>query len=104
MRKIRLMIDLNDSDYKNIAEKLLAAIGCSEYYNGALEYDTADYNCVLRATLIIYRQPLLDPADASQAARSITDIVPVWWEFHLYDVFGEQLNGFSWRELKEYLI
>lgn len=98
------MICLTDNDYQTIATRLLEAIGESEFYNGSLEYETAEYSSVLRTTLIIYREPLFGPDDAGGTAMRITDIVPVWWEFHLYDALGEQINGFSWRELKEHLI
>lgn len=98
------MICITDNDYKNIASRLLEAIGGNEFYNGSLEYETAEYTSVLRTTLIVYREPLFGPDDPGGAAMRITDIVPVWWEFHLFDQFGEQLNGFSWRELKQYLI
>lgn len=100
--KLTDMIILDDSDYKCIAEKLMLAIGNSQFYNGLIEYQTSDFSSVLRATLIIYRQKTLDPADDN--ATKITDIVPVWWEFHAYDQYGEQLNGFSWRELRECMI
>lgn len=98
------MVYLNDNDYGDIAARLLEAIGGAEFYNGSVEYQTAEYTSVLRVTLIVYREPLFGPDTAGGAAMRITDIVPVWWEFHLYDALGEQLNGFSWREFKEYLL
>ncbi len=98
------MICLNDSDYRNIAARLLEAIGGGDFYNGSVEYETAEYTSVLCTTLIVYREPLFGPDDPGGEAMRITDIVPVWWEFHLYDALGERLNGFSWRELKEHLI
>ncbi len=98
------MIFLDDNDYRSIAARLLESIGDGEFYNGSIEYESAEYTSVLRATLIIYREPLFGPDDPGGTAMRITDIVPVWWEFHLYDALGEQINGFSWRELKEHLI
>lgn len=98
------MININDNNYTAIAEKLLAAIGEGEYYNGTVDYDNGSFTAALRTTLIIYREPLLDPADPSRAATRITDIVPVWWEFHTYGESGEAPNDFSWGELKEFMI
>lgn len=98
------MIDLNDDDYSRIAEKLLEAIGNSEFYNGSIEWESDGYSCVFIATLIIYREPLRDPDDPTQSETRITDIVPVWWEFHTYGQNREITNDFSWTELKKYII
>ncbi|MCL2560739.1 MAG: hypothetical protein FWE10_00235 [Rikenellaceae bacterium] len=94
----------NDNDYRNIADRLLEAIGDSEFFNGTVEYETPEYDAQLRVTLIIYREPLFDPADPVHRAERISAIVPVWWEYRLYDHFGEQPNDFSWREFKKHLI
>lgn len=98
------MVNIDDIGYKAIAEALLSAIDDAEFYNGSVEYDTAEYGSRLTATLIIYREPLLDPADPARCATRITGIVPVWWEFHTYGERGEILNGFSWSELRNFLI
>lgn len=103
-KKIKRMISIDDSVYGAVAERLLAAIGNSEFYNGTVEYDGEGFCSELRTTLIVYREPLLDPADPSQAARRITDIVPVWWEYHLHGPSGERATDFSWRELKRRLL
>ena len=101
--KNRRMIPIDDTIYGTIAQKLLDAIGNSDFYNGTVECDTEGFCSELRATLIVYREPLFDPADPSQAARRITAIVPVWWEFHLHQSGGERLTDFSWSELEQFL-
>lgn len=98
------MVAVTDSDYAVIAAKLLGSIGSADYYNGTVEHEFGEYNTVLRTTLIIYREPLLDPADASRSATRITDIVPVWWEFHLYGPGGELLTDFCWHTLRDFLL
>ena len=102
--KNKRMISIDDSIYGVIADKLLGAIGDSDFFNGTVECDTAEYCSELRTTLIIYREPMLDPADESRAAARITAIVPVWWEFHLHESCGERLTDFSWSELKRHLL
>jgi hypothetical protein len=32
--------------------------------------------------------------------RPISDLVPVWWEFHTADCDAERLNDFSFSELR----
>lgn len=98
------MITLHDNDYAAIADKLLAAIGAGEFYNGTVDYDGGSFTAALRTTLLIYREPTLDPADPSRSATRITGIVPVWWEFHTCGESGETPNDFSWNEIKEFIL
>ena len=95
------MITLNNGTYKNLAQILITAIGERDYYNGTAELETEEFCSLLSASLIIYSEPLLDPAD--HARTRITKIVPVWWEYRTWDERGETENDFSWQELKKYL-
>lgn len=98
------MVIINDNDYQAIASKLLDSIGGTRYFNGTVPYDTEGYSTVLRATLIVYREPELAPDDPTGKASRIRDVVPVWWEFHLYDDSGERITDFCWQELRGYLL
>ncbi len=90
--------------YRNLAEKLLETISGADFYNGSISLDNDPFEVVFKATLIIKRTPAHNPSDPSQNARKIVDIVPVWWEHHLYDITEELLSDFDWKELKKFLI
>ena len=98
------MININESIYQALAQQLLKEIGSGNYFNGRIEYDTEEFYATLRTTLIVYREPLDDPADTSRSATRITEIVPVWWEFDTVQAVGSVPNDFSWREFREYLL
>lgn len=87
------MITVTDSIYRALAVRLIEQIGSSDFFNGSVEHDTDEFGSRLTATLIIYRG----------RDGAITDIVPVWWEYHLEQCRGEAMTDFSWREFREYL-
>ncbi len=97
------MYSITDDHYLALAENLLAVISNADFYNGTVEMSDNGYNVSFRATLIIKRTPKYDPIDHTQTASVITDIIPVWWEHHLYDSTGERLTDFDWREMKNFL-
>ncbi len=90
--------------YKDLARLLVSRIGDRHYFNGTVECGCGDSGGVLKTALIIYRAPLLDPADKTGAATGITDIVPVWWEFSACDAEGPVRDDFSWSEFRPYLL
>jgi hypothetical protein len=97
------MRKISGEHYRELAEKLRETISGADFYNGSVELDDEGHSVLFRATLIIKRTPALDPADHSQNASIITDIIPVWWEYHRYDAIGERLTDFDWHELKKFL-
>lgn len=82
---------------------MLNAINGQGYFAGSIEYDTDAFCCTLRCTLVIYRQLIEEPTGD---APKITDIVPVWWEFEMYDTRQQKMvtTNFSFKKLKKYLI
>ncbi|MFR6634313.1 MAG: hypothetical protein ACLUQ6_04450 [Alistipes onderdonkii] len=40
------------------------------------------------------------PPFAARGQHPVTDLVPVWWEFHTTQAGGEVLNDFDFSELK----
>lgn len=89
--------------YQQVAEKLLEAIGEAEFFNGTITVEEPPFEVSFRATLLIRRTPALDPTDCSKNATRIVDIIPVWWEHHLYDLTGGRLTDFDWHELRKFL-
>ena len=54
-------------------------------------------DCRLTASVIVYRGRLSLPEGVQ---HPVTDLVPVWWEFHTTQAGGEVLNDFDFSELK----
>lgn len=95
---------MNESCYKNLAQLLVSRIGHRHYFNGTVECEWGAGSGLLKATLIIYREPLLDPADRTGTSTRISDIVPVWWEFEAYGEESQVNDDFSWSEFRPYLL
>ncbi|WP_300750597.1 hypothetical protein [uncultured Alistipes sp.] len=86
--------------YDEVAARLCDAIGSGAYFSGTIEFPHADVACRLTASLLFYRRREVWP----EGERScITDVIPVWWEFHTVMPEGEVLNDFSFSELKRWL-
>ncbi len=86
--------------YDEVAARLCDAIGSGAYFSGTIEFPHADVACRLTASLLFYRRREIWP----EGERScITDVIPVWWEFHTVMPEGEVLNDFSFSELKRWL-
>ncbi len=86
--------------YDEVAARLCDAIGSGAYFSGTIEFPHADVACRLTASLLFYRRCEIWP----EGERScITDVIPVWWEFHTVMPEGEVLNDFSFSELKRWL-
>lgn len=101
--KIQKMATISRTIYNNLAQILLSRIGESNYFNGSVEVEDDDRVITLKATLIIYREPSLDPADKTETHTHISDIVPVWWESFSTCGAERTANEFSWREFRAYL-
>ena len=95
---------MNESSYKNLAQLLVARIGDRHYFNGTVECEWENGSGLLKTTLIIYREPLLDPTDRTGTATRIKDIVPVWWEFETFDEDSPANDDFNWSEFRPYLL
>ena len=94
------IIEISDADYRLVAERLINQIGSGDYFNGTVECAHDDFFSSLSTTLIIYKTsptPIV-------AMNKVSDVVPVWWEFHTTTPEGEVMNDFSFSTLKEYLL
>ena len=70
---------------------------CFVYFSGSLAFRFGDTDCRLTASVIVYRGRLSLPEGGQ---HPVTDLVPVWWEFHTTQAGGEVLNDFDFSELK----
>lgn len=87
--------------YREAARLLTDRLGPTDYFSGSLRFTCGEWDCCLVLSLLVYRRTERAPDGVS---RPLTDLVPVWWEFHTTGPEGEALNDFSFAELKEYTI
>ena len=86
--------------YAEVMARLKEKIGAKGYFSGALSFDYEGVFCRLVVSCFVYRREVALPEGAHS---EIVDLVPVWWEFHTLDESGEQLNDFSFNELRALL-
>ena len=94
------MYDIPSQLYLEVADRLIARFGTSDYFSGTLSLDYDGVMCSLLLSAIIYRR--LCRCDEGERLL-IADVVPVWWEFHTVGEQGEILNDFSFNVLRQYL-
>ena len=86
--------------YHEAAARLSDAIDGGNYFSGSLAFRFGDTDCCLTASVIVYRGRVSLPEGVR---HPVTDLVPVWWEFHTTQAGGEVLNDFDFSELKRYV-
>lgn len=84
------MIHITATHYREIAALLAEQLEGKSLFNGAIEYDTDEFYSTLHCTLILCRDAESD---------SLLSVLPVWWDYNLYQADGEVYTDFSWREL-----
>ena len=84
------MYSVSPELYHEAAARLSDAIDGGNYFSGSLAFR-------LTASVIVYRGRLSLPEGGQ---HPVTDLVPVWWEFHTTQAGGEVLNDFDFSELK----
>ena len=94
------MYDIPNQLYLEVADRLIARFGTSDYFSGTLSLDYDGVMCSLLLSAIIYRRR--ERCDEGERLL-IADVVPVWWEFHTVGEPGEILNDFSFNVLRQYL-
>lgn len=100
--RISSMLEIDDSVYAGVAEAVGRVIGEAGFFSGSVDYECDAFCSTFTATLLIYRQNDVLPEGV---ARSVSDVVPVWWEFSTTLPDGEgAVNDFCFSELKEPLI
>jgi hypothetical protein len=120
------MIEITEGTYHAVATRLRDRIGTAGWFNGTVEgedilttvgsevgsevwsgvgseprIDQTAVEWRLTLTAIIYRRNETLPEGVR---RPVSDVVPVWWEFHTVSEQGDVPNDFSFAEFKPYLI
>ncbi|WP_346702986.1 hypothetical protein [uncultured Alistipes sp.] len=95
-----MMYSVSTELYLEVASRLRDAIGDGSYFSGTLTFDFGEVACRLTASVIVCRERVRYPEGDRD---EISDLVPVWWEFHTSDDGGEFLNDFSFSDLRSFL-
>lgn len=95
-----MILSISSQLYGEVLNRLTDEIGARGYFSGVLEFNFDELFCRLVVSCFVYRRAITMPEGPMEA---ITDLVPVWWEFHTFDAEGERLNDFSFSELRALL-
>ncbi len=83
--------------YREVADRLLAAIGDKLYFSGSVEVTSDEgVECTLTTSCVVYRHRVLLPDGEGSV---ISSVIPVWWEFSTESAAGTLDNDFSFRYL-----
>ena len=94
------MYSVSPELYQEVAARLADAVDGENYFSGALAVRFGDTDCRFTASVIVYRTRLSQPEGD---AEPVSDLVPVWWEFHTFSAEGEMLNDFDFSEMKRFV-
>ncbi len=101
----KIMYLVSSAIYSEVAQRLREDIDNDSFYSGVVEFslsqsDDSDIECRLVCSLIIYYSTSSPPEGD---VRLISNIVPVWVEFHTIINSEEKINDFDIEELKTYM-
>ncbi len=94
------MYDVLPELYREVADQIFNRVGGRDYYSGTFDFDFCNVACRMVLSVVVYRRRESYPEGVVSA---ISDMVPVWWEFHTFVDGVEVLNNFSFNELREYI-
>ncbi len=92
-----MMYSVSSELYEEVVSRLKEAIGGGSYFSGSILFEWEGIECRLTATLIVYRRQERYPEGDRER---LSDLVPVWWEFHTTGPGGEFLNDFTFSEVR----
>ena len=87
-------VSFGPKEYSEVWASLVEEVGEGNYFNGKIATTHADFDSLLTATIIIYR-------DRHTPEHPITGIVPIWWEMATFESEEEMLGDFSFCEFLE---
>ena len=92
-----MMYSVSTELYLEVASRLRDAIGDGSYFSGTLTFDFGGVACRLTVSVIVCRERVRYPEGDRD---EISDLVPVWWEFHTTGPEGEMPNDFTFSEVR----
>ena len=94
------MYTISSKLYHHVATLLVDLVGQRGYYSGTIEFEFEELFCQMTLSAVVYHQ---SQPDEGYKSCAVTDMIPVWWEFHTADDSGDRLNDFSFSELRALL-
>jgi len=92
------MYSVSTELYEAVTAALKEAVGDKGYFSGSIAGENEETEWRLTISVMAYRETV--PLPDGDRER-ITDLAPVWWEFHTVGDEGEMLNDFSFSEVRE---
>lgn len=92
-----MIYSVSDELYEEVKRRLLEQIADRGYFSGSVAFGFGGMECRLVTSCFVRRGRLALPEGE---AEPVTDLVPVWWEFHTADDTAERLNDFSFASLR----
>ena len=86
--------------YREVATEIIERVGHRGYYSGTFDMAWGSVECHVVLSAVIYRSEEQYPEGV---VSRVSDVVPVWWEFHTFRGGEEIINNFSFNEMREYL-
>lgn len=94
------MYTISSKLYHHLASHLVELVGQRGYYSGSFEFELDGVWCEMTLSAVVYHQ---SQPDEGYNSCAVTDMIPVWWEFHTFVDGDEVLNDMSFNELREYI-
>ena len=94
------MYTISSKLYHHLASHLVELVGQRGYYSGSFEFEFDGVWCEMTLSAVVYHQ---SQPDEGYNSCAVTDMIPVWWEFHTFVDGDEVLNDMSFNELREYI-
>ncbi len=94
------MYTISSKLYHHLASHLVELVGQCGYYSGSFEFEFDGVWCEMTLSAVVYHQ---SEPDEGYKSCAVTDMIPVWWEFHTFVDGDEVLNDMSFNELREYI-
>lgn len=83
--------------YEEVARRLTERIADRGYFSGSLSFAFGGMECRLVTSCFVRRRRVEQPEGTTEP---VSDLIPVWWEFHTADAEAERLNDFSFSSLR----
>ncbi|MBR5864305.1 MAG: hypothetical protein IKY76_07060 [Alistipes sp.] len=92
------MYEISSKLYQEVATRLVELAGFHGYISDSFEFEFEDVWCEMTISAVVYHQ---SSPDIGHSVCAVTDMIPVWWEFHTFVDGDEVLNDMSFDLIRE---
>ena len=93
-----MMYEISSKLYHEVATRLTELAASHGYISTSFEFEFEDVWCKMIISAVVYRQ---SSPDVGHSVCAVTDMIPVWWEFHTFVEGEEVLNDMSFDLIRE---